>query len=62
MAGGYNPQIQAFYRRMRDAGKPAKVLIAVIRKIVVMLNVMIKNDSLWRDNMGSQLESAGTLR
>ena len=48
MARGYNPQMQEFYRRMRDAGKPAKVaLIAVIRKIVVMLNAMIKNNTLW---------------
>ena len=48
MARGYNPVMQAFYRRMRDAGKPAKVaLVAVIRKIVVMLNAMIKNDKLW---------------
>lgn len=53
MARGYNPVMQTFYRRMRDAGKPAKVaLIAVIRKVVVMLNAMIKNDSLWDDKMG----------
>lgn len=50
MARGYNPTMQEFYRRMRDAGKPAKVaLIAVIRKIVVMLNAMIKRNSLWID-------------
>lgn len=54
MARGYNPAMQAFYRRMRDAGKPAKVaLIAVIRKVVVMLNAMIKNDSLWDDKINS---------
>ena len=52
MARGYNPAMQAFYRRMRDAGKPAKVaLIAVIRKVVVMLNAMIKKNTLWDDKM-----------
>ena len=46
--------MQAFYRRIRDAGKPAKVaLIAVIRKVVVMLNAMIKNDSLWDNKISS---------
>lgn len=52
MARGYNSRMQEFYRRMRDAGKPAKVaLIAVIRKVVVMLNAMVKNNTLWRDNL-----------
>lgn len=51
MARGYNPRMQEFYRRMRDSGKPAKVaLIAVIRKVVVMLNAMVKNDTLWGEN------------
>jgi len=51
MARGYNPEMHAFYKRMRDAGKPAKVaLIAVIRKIVVMLNAMMKTDTLWGEN------------
>ena len=54
MARGYNPNMQAFYRRMRDAGKPAKVaLVAVIRKIVVMLNAMVKRNELWGDNVNS---------
>lgn len=49
MARGYNPHMQVFYRRMRYAGKPVKVaLIAVIRKVVVMLNAMVKNDQLWK--------------
>jgi len=51
MARGYNPVMAQFYKRMRDAGKPAKVaLIAVIRKVVVMLNAMMKNDTLWGEN------------
>jgi len=53
MARGYNPVMAQFYTRMREAGKPAKVaLIAVIRKIVVMLNAMMKNDTLWGENKG----------
>jgi len=51
MARGYNPVMERFYKRMRDTGKPAKVaLVAVIRKIVVMLNAMMKNDTLWGEN------------
>lgn len=54
MARGYNPIMQSFYRRMRDSGKPAKVaLFAVIRKIVVMLNAMMKNNTLWCENVSN---------
>lgn len=37
--------IAIFYRRLRDAGKPAKcALTAVMRKIVVTLNAMVRDD------------------
>jgi transposase len=44
-----NPVIRAFYQRLRLAGKPAKVaLVACMRKILVILNAMIKNNTCWQ--------------
>lgn len=44
----YNPVLQAFYARLVAAGKPKKVaLIAVARKLVVMLNAMVAHGTLW---------------
>jgi transposase len=40
----YNPAIKAFYRRLRDKGKPGKVaLVACMRKIAVTLNAMVRD-------------------
>ena len=45
----FNPVISAFYNRLREAGKPHKVAItACMRKIIVTLNSMIKNQTRWR--------------
>ena len=42
-------RLKAFYRRLRDAGKPAKLaLIAVARKLLTMLNAMIRDETAWR--------------
>lgn len=44
----HNEVIKRFYRRLRDAGKPAKVaLVAVMRTILTILNAMIKNRTRW---------------
>jgi len=46
-----NPVIRAFYQRLRLAGKPAKVaLVACMRKILVILNAMIKNNTCWQQD------------
>jgi transposase len=43
VASRYNPKFQAFYMKLIAAGKPPKVaLIAVMRKMIVILNVMIQ--------------------
>lgn len=43
-----NPAMAAFYQRLRDQGKPHKVaLTAVIRKIVVALNAMVRDDKFF---------------
>ena len=48
-ARGANPMIAAFYRRLRLAGKPAKVaLTACMRKLVVTLNAMLRTGTAWK--------------
>jgi len=40
----YNPAIKAFYRRLRDNGKPGKVaLVACMRKLAVILNAVVRD-------------------
>ncbi len=44
-----NPVIREFYLRLRLAGKPAKVaLVACMRKLLVILNAMVKNNTCWQ--------------
>ena len=46
----YNPVIRDFYQRLLATGKPKKVaLVACMRKLVVILNSMLRHRSLWRD-------------
>ncbi len=48
-AATHNPQLRDDYNRLRDAGKKAKVAItAIMRKLVVLANVLIKEDRPWR--------------
>ena len=44
VAARYNPILRVFYSRLVAAGKPKKVaLTAVMRKLVVLLNHLLKN-------------------
>ena len=44
----HNPIIRPFYRRLREAGKPAKVaLVACMRKLLTMLNAMLRDRRSW---------------
>lgn len=44
----FNPVIQAFYARLRATGKPKKIaLVACMRKLLVILNAMLANGTLW---------------
>jgi transposase len=48
-ARGSNPAIAGFYRRLRLAGKPAKLaLTACMRKLVVTLNAMLRANTAWK--------------
>lgn len=45
----FNPVIRVFHKRLIDAGKKNKVAItACMRKLLVILNAMVKNNSPWR--------------
>ena len=45
----YNPTMKAFYERLVSKGKPKKVaLVAVMRKLLVTLNVMVREQKTWR--------------
>jgi len=50
VAARRNRPLAHFYRRLRDLGKPAKVaLVAVMRKLLTILNAMMKHQSRWTD-------------
>jgi transposase len=45
----FNPVIRAFAQRLRDAGKPYKVIVtACMRKFLTILNTMVKNHTRWQ--------------
>ena len=47
-ASRHHPVLKLLWQRMREAGKPAKVvLVAVMRRMIVMLNSMVRNNWTW---------------
>jgi transposase len=47
----FNKDSKALYRRLVEAGKPAKVAItAVMRKLLVLANALLRNDRPWAEN------------
>lgn len=45
----FNPIIQQFYQRLRNAGKCSKVaLVACMRKLLIILNAMVRDQTKWR--------------
>lgn len=49
VATRHNPVLRDFYQRLRQSGKPAKVaLVAVMRKLLTILNAMVKHHSHWQ--------------
>ena len=44
----HNPPLRTFYRRLRNAGKPARLaLVAVMRKLLTILNAMLRDRKPW---------------
>ena len=49
VASRFNPVIRAFYQKLVAAGKLKKVaLVACMRKLLVILNAMLKHDTPWQ--------------
>lgn len=49
VATRFNPQIKSFYQRLLSRGKEKKVaLVAAMRKLLTILNTLIKKDELWQ--------------
>lgn len=50
VATRYNAPMKQFYQRLLAQGKPTKVaLVAVMRKLLVVLNIMLREENLWRE-------------
>ena len=48
----FNDVIRTFYDRLVSKGKPKKVaIVACMRKLITILNSMIKNDKMWNPTM-----------
>jgi transposase len=46
----YNPLLRTLYQRLRAAGKPPKLaLIALARKLLTILNAIVRDQKPWRD-------------
>ena len=53
-AARYNPVIRAFYERLKAAGKLPKVaLVACMRKLLTMLNAMVRTSKPWDASLHS---------
>ena len=49
-ASVHNPEMIAFYQRLRNGGKPHKVaLVAVMRKMIVLINALLRDQRGWED-------------
>jgi transposase len=47
-----NRKFKTIYTRMVEAGKPKKVaLVACMRRLMVILNTMVKNDTVWDEKL-----------
>ena len=54
VASRHNPVIKAFYEKLTRAGKAKKVaLVACMRKLLVIINTMLKNDSAWNPKIAA---------
>lgn len=50
VAARFNPELKAHYRKLIDAGKPAKVAItAIMRKLIVLANALLRGRRNWAE-------------
>jgi transposase len=53
-ASRHNPRLKAFYQKLRANHKPFKVaIIACMRKLLAIVNVMIRDNTCWKINEAS---------
>jgi transposase len=54
-ASNWNPTLKAFHDRLAAVGKlPKVVIVAVMRKMITMLNAMVRDDVAWADRLGGR--------
>jgi transposase len=54
-ASNWNPVFKAFHDRLRATGKkPKVVIVAVMRKMLTILNAMVRDDLIWADRCGGR--------
>jgi len=52
VACNFNPDMKAKYEQLKKSGKPPKVAItAIMRKLIILANTLIKNDRKWQEKM-----------
>ncbi len=52
----HNPVMRHFYQRLVKEGKHKKVaLTACIRKMIIILNAMVRDGVMWKPNMANRL-------
>ena len=58
VASRHNDTMKTFYKRLVMAGKAKKVaLVAVMRKIIICLNAMVKNNKIYEEFVGQNNEA-----
>ena len=59
VATRFNPRIKEFYVRLLAKGKPKKLaLVAAMRKLLTILNTLIKKDELWTEQKAIESKQA----
>ena len=54
-ASNWNPSLKAFHDRLVATGKkPKVVIVAVMRKMITMLNAMLRDDVVWADSLSGR--------
>jgi transposase len=54
-ASNWNPVLKAFHDRLTAAGKlPKVVIVAVMRKMITMLNAMVRDGVVWADRLSGR--------
>jgi len=57
LASKYNPSIKLFYKRLIEKSKKPKIaLTACMRKLLTIINTMVKNNTTWDQNYSLNLD------